>query len=90
MCIGVGEKRRRWTRAQKEEILRAYDHGASRLAEFSRKHGIHPVMFYKWRREMIQKKMSTPDLSGGHEILADMERTKKENERLKKAVGELY
>ena len=88
MSAKTQEKRRYWTKAQKEEILRAYDRGSCSLADFSRKHQIHPVTLYKWRRQMIQQKTPITDPSP-HEILIELEQTKKENEHLKKAVGEL-
>lgn len=88
MSAKTQEKRRYWTKAQKEEILRAYDQGSCSLADFSRKHQIHPVTLYKWRRQMIRQKEPITAPSP-HEILIELEQTKKENEYLKKAVGEL-
>ena len=47
MSAKTQEKRRYWTKAQKEEILRAYDRGSCSLADFFRKHQIHPDNCYE-------------------------------------------
>lgn len=83
------EKRRYWTKAQKEAILREYKRGGVSLAVLSRRFQVHPVTLYKWRRQMTQQKaLGDGSLSCG-ELMKALEETQRENERLKKAVGEL-
>lgn len=89
MSEEVKEKRRHWTKAQKEAILREYKRGSVSLAVLSRRFQVHPVTLYKWRRQMTQQKaLGGASLSFG-ELAEALERTQRENERLKKAVGEL-
>ena len=85
----IKEKRRRWTKAQKEVILREYKRGGVSLAVLSRRFQVHPVTLYKWRRQMTQQKASGDVSLSCGELLKALEQTQRENERLKKAVGEL-
>ena len=55
--------------------------------DLARKHKIHPVTLYQWKRQMGQDKPENqPDYQ---ELLDELEKLKAENGNLKKAVGEL-
>jgi transposase len=80
-------KRKYFTKEKKLMILEELkSHGMS-ISNLARKHDIHPITVHKWKREMANTNNSNEvDVA---ELLAELERTKKENDHLKKAVGEL-
>ena len=91
MSVEVKVKRRYWTQVQKEAILRKYEQGEESLSDLARRHQIHPVQLYKWRRKMIEQKraISANVLPDVKELLEELKQTKEENEYLKKALGEM-
>ncbi len=80
-------KRKYFTKQQKLKILEELKTGGMTVTNLAREHGIHPITLYSWKRTMTQDKPeNTPDYQ---ELLKELEQTKKENNYLKKAVGEL-
>ena len=80
-------KRRCWTKAQKISILNELDISGVSLSELARKYQISSVALYRWRRRMgTEIRGGFPDYS---HVVSELEKTKQENEHLKKALGEL-
>ena len=81
------KKRKYYTRNQKINILNELNLGYITHSALARKHDIHPVTLYQWKREMdFTKKQKDTDFS---EVLNENENLKKENENLKKALAEI-
>lgn len=75
------------TKSQKLQILNELNSGGMTISNLARKLGIHPVTIHKWRREMSQEtKKESIDVT---EILLELEKSKQENNHLKKAVGNM-
>ena len=80
-------KRKYFTRAQKRSILDELNSNGMTISVLARKHDIHPVTVHKWKREMgTEKKNPDIDIS---ELLAELEKSKEENENLKKALADV-
>ena len=80
-------KRTYRTKSQKIQLLNELESGDMTVSNLARKHGVHPVTIHKWKREMAQdKKKDSIDV---HEIIAELEKIKEENNHLKKAVGNM-
>lgn len=87
MQVSVNSKRRYYTKSKKIQILNELESGGMTHTELARKHKIHPVTLYQWKRQMGQDKPENqPDLQ---ELLDELEKLKAENGNLKKAVGDL-
>ena len=75
------------TKSQKLQILNELNSGGMTISNLARKHGIHPITVHKWKREMSQDTKKDPiDIA---EILLELEKSKQENNHLKKAVGNM-
>ena len=83
----VKVKRRCFTKAQKISILNEFNISGISLSELARKYQISSVALYRWRRKM--NKESVPLFPDYQHVVSELEKTKKENEQLKKALGEL-
>ena len=81
--MGVKVKRRYFTKAQKVSILNELSLSRVSLSELARKYQISPVVLYQWRKESIEL---FPKYKS---VVSELEKTKQENEFLKKALGEL-
>ena len=81
-------RRRSFTKAKKMEILREISSGKASLSELARKHDIHPITVYSWRRAFREnmKKENDPDIA---EILTENEKLKLEVAALKEIVSDL-
>ncbi|MDE0151339.1 MAG: transposase [Bdellovibrionales bacterium] len=80
-------KRKCFTKAQKISILNELNISGITLSELARKYQISSVALYRWRRKM--NKEITPLFPDYQHVVSELEKTKKENEQLKKALGEL-
>jgi len=76
-------RKRRWTRAQKEAILKEFEEGSRTCSELAGHYRVSPVLIYKWRKAM--RKEASPDYQ---EILTELEEKNREIEHLQKALGE--
>jgi len=79
--------RRQWTKDEKKQIIMASLKGEESASELCRRHGLHDVTFYKWKKQFIE---------GGIEALGrDGKATSREvqllreNEELKRIIGDL-
>jgi len=80
--------RRSFTKARKMEILREISSGSASLSDLARKHDIHPVTIYSWKRT-LRETMKKPEELNLDEILKENERLKLENLALKETVSDL-
>lgn len=81
--------KRQYTVGQKRLILREHVEQGVSISALSRKYQVHPVTIYSWKR-MINLTEEFKDPHGSiDELLEELDRLKKENHRLKLAVGEL-
>ncbi|MCY4524793.1 MAG: transposase [Halobacteriovoraceae bacterium] len=79
--------RKYFTRTQKMKILEELNNHGMTISDIARRHGIHPMTVYKWRRKMtVPKEHGNTNIEG---IFTEIDRLKKENDYLKTAVGEL-
>ena len=46
--------RRQWTNEEKKQIIMASLKGEESAAELCRRHGLHDVTFYKWKKQFIE------------------------------------
>jgi transposase-like protein len=87
MQATVNTTRQYRTKSQKLQILNELNSGGMTISTLARKHGIHPITVHKWKREMSQDTKKDPiDMT---EILLELEKSKQENNHLKKAVGNM-
>ena len=80
-------KRRYFTKAQKISILNELNISGVSLSELSRKYQISSVVLYKWRKKMDRE--ITASFPSPQCLVSELEKTKRENEHLKKALGDL-
>lgn len=80
--------RRIFSKGQKIEILREVSSGLMSLSDLARKHDIHPVTIYSWKRT-LRETMKKPEEADIAEILKENERLKLENSALKETVSDL-
>jgi transposase-like protein len=77
---------------EKREILEEHFNSGLSLSALSRKHQIHPVTLYSWKRSLCMsnkdENQSTSPINI-EEILAENENLKKRNKHLEKAVSNL-
>lgn len=88
MEIAPNRRRRSFTKAKKMEILREISSGSIMLSDLARKHDIHPVTIYSWKRT-LRENMKKPEEINIDEILKENERLKLENLALKETVSDL-
>lgn len=77
--------RKRHSIDQKHLILQDHFENGVSISELARKHQIHPITIYNWKKQMSDKKKE--DEIDVHEILAENEKLKKEIASLKKSLG---
>jgi len=78
--------RRQWTKEEKKQIVLAALKGEESAAELSRRHGIHDVSFYKWKKQFIEGRIEVLGRDGkatNWEV-----QLLRENEELKRIIGE--
>jgi transposase-like protein len=80
--------KRRFSRAQKEQILQEHREQGIPISQLARKNGIHAVTVYQWKRNMAQDDESiTPEKI--RELLSEISKLKLENRQLKFKVADL-
>jgi transposase-like protein len=85
----LAEPRRRLGYYEKRAILEEHFNLGLSLSVLSRKHQIHPVTLYSWKRSLSMTDKPINSKDNIEEILAEMDRLKKENKYLSKAVSTL-
>ena len=88
----VKVKRRYFTKEQKISILNELNIKGVSLSELARKYQISSVILYRWRKRMdmdMGMDRGSAASSNYQCIISELEKTKQENEHLKKALGEL-
>lgn len=85
----LAEPRRRFGYHEKRAILEEHFNLGLSLSILSRKHQIHPVTLYSWKRSLSMTDKPINPNDNIEEMLAEMERLKKENKYLSKAVSTL-
>jgi transposase-like protein len=81
-------KIKHFTKSQKLEILKELKSSDMTIAAMARRYEIHPVTLHQWKRTMpkSQEPKKDEDLK---EVLSENEKLKRDNENLKKALGEM-
>ena len=82
-------KRKYYSFSQKKKILNELDSGDITHSELARKHSIHPMTLYKWKRNMGQKENTESHKLRHSEMLEEYQNLKKENDMLKKALADM-
>jgi transposase len=54
------ERRRRWSRTDKERIVAATLEPGAVASEIARQSGIHVSQLYRWRRELCERRQAVP------------------------------
>lgn len=77
-----------YSKAQKLKILSELDSGYINCSELARKHGIHPVTIYSWKRGLreMTKDKKTIDIE---ELLTENEKLKQKVKALETTVSDL-
>ena len=70
------------------EILRELESSGLSLSDLARKHDIHPVTVYSWKRT-LRESMKKPEQIDIDELLKEVDRLKLENSALKDTVSDL-
>ena len=87
MTTDKRQRRRQFSKEKKAEILSEYFGQKTSMVDIAKKHGLHPVTIAQWKRQMSDK---NPKMNHSQsELLAELEKQKEENRRLKKIVGDL-
>lgn len=89
----LGPARRMFAREFKLQILKENRENGVPISVLARKHGIHPITIYQWRRNQMSQDDSKKDLMSSNklrELLLENERLKNENKTLKSKVGDLF
>ena len=87
MQVTDNSKRKYYTKSKKLLILNELKTGAMTHSELARKHQVHPVTLYQWKRTLSSEKPEKEIEIA--QILEELEALKKENQHLKETVGEL-
>jgi transposase len=62
MVLSGPERRRRWTRAEKLRLIAESAASGLSIADFARRHDVHPNLVHAWRRQAKTGELSaTPD-----------------------------
>ena len=77
------------TSEQKAYIVHEWEKTNLTVNEFCRRYGLISQIFYKWRRDASRGAVMGIQNSGKLHSKTELESLKKENEELKKALGEL-
>lgn len=86
--ISYGGGRRRFSQAQKVQILREHTELGVPISQIARKNGINAITVYQWKRNMNQDDESiTPDKV--RELILEISKLKSENKQLKCKVADL-
>lgn len=87
MQLPVSTKRKYFTKLQKLSILNELASGAINQSELARKHGIHPITLYAWKRKMSEDK--SQNQLDYQEVLDENSELKAKIENLKKALADV-
>ena len=60
VSVSSNFKRKRRTKAQKEDIGQKFESGKRTCSELAGQYRISPILIYKWRRAMQKAKKQTP------------------------------
>ena len=80
------ETRRRISLETKYLILQEHREGGVPVSILARKHHVHPITIYQWKRALMKK---PEDVASDFDLRADYERIAKENKQLKKALADM-
>jgi transposase-like protein len=86
--ISSKTKRKYFNKSRKLEILRELQESEITLSDLARKHDIHPVTIYSWKRT-LRETMKKPEEIDVAELLKEVDRLKEENLALKETVSDL-
>jgi transposase len=81
----MGKQRKTWGADQKQAVVLAALRGDHSIAELARQHGIREQLIYRWKADFLEA--GAQALGGSKAHTAD-ETLKKENDQLKKLLGE--
>lgn len=81
-------KRRRFSRAQKVEILKDFDRGYSSCSELAERYRISPVLIYRWRKAMAKEQGTDHTALRCADLIFDREDKDKKIEHLQKALSD--
>ena len=79
--------RKRVSKEQKFIILKEHFDKGTSISELARINNIHPITLYHWKRQMADQPEEKINIQ---EILSELQKLKKDNERLTKALGNAH
>jgi transposase-like protein len=83
-------KRKYFTHEKKRLILQEHFSSGISIPVLARKHGVHAITLYAWKRQMNPKKISSEiDPEFIRKLIEENDRLKNENKNLKAKVGDL-
>ena len=83
------EPPRRFSAALKNLILQEHLAHGTNLSQLARKYQVHPVTLYQWKRRVTMEERDQKEKVDYRELFEELEKTRKENQRLKKTLAEL-
>ncbi len=86
----TSNKRKYFTQEKKQSIINEHYSSGISIAVLARKHGVHAITLYAWKRQMNHKKEPSeidPDFIRG--VIEENDKLKAENQALKAKVGDL-
>lgn len=78
---------KRVPKEQRFLILKDHFDKGTPITELARVNNIHPITLYHWKKQMAQQPEEKINV---HELLAEIQKLKKDNERLTKALGNAH
>lgn len=82
----MGKAQQKWPSEFKTEIVLAILSGEATAAELARQHSIHESLIHKWKRQFLE--VGRASFDDQRTVNGKEARLEKENERLKKLLGE--
>lgn len=81
----MGKQRKTWSADQKQAVVLAALRGDHSIAELARQQGIREQLIYRWKADFLE---AGAQALGGSKVHQADEALKKENDQLKKLLGE--
>ncbi len=86
----TSQRRSRFTEEKKKLILKEHNSQGIPITVLARKHGVHAITLYNWKRQMKRQKDEPGiDLEFVQKLVDENDKLKNENQTLKAKIGDL-
>lgn len=83
------KRRRKWTPAQKLQIVIETLQSDTKLAEICRREGVSPTMVYKWRKQLMASAETVFRPKSKNNVDPRVEKLTDQNQRMKDVIAEI-